>query len=205
MAYEKALVEYKLRSWEAYFKDFRLPDWREIPDFGLYMEQVLSLLKGYLDYVPRELKAEQLLTAATINNYVRKKIMPEPVKKKYYRVHIAYLVMICTLKQTLSMTTMTLMIPGGLSAEEFRPVYEAYVKRYQLSAGYFMNEVRKAAAGIVGEEKKGCLATDEPMDLIISSVVISGFSRLLAERMLLLEGRTLEGEAERSREAGHEA
>ena len=200
MAYEKKLVDHKLHSWENYFRDFRLPDWREIPDFGLYMEQVLSLINSYLDYVPRELRAEQLLTAATINNYVRKKIMPEPVKKKYYRVHIAYLVMIYTLRQTLSMTTLTLMIPSGLSAEEFRPIYEAYVKRYQLTAGHFMKEVREAAAGIIGEEMSGELATDDPRDLIISSVVISGFARLLAERLLLLDGRTMEGEAERNRE-----
>ena len=56
--------------------------WEMIPDFGLYMDQVVTLLSGYLDYMPPELKEEQVIAPAAINNYVRKKIMPEPVKKR---------------------------------------------------------------------------------------------------------------------------
>ncbi len=102
MAYDNALVAGKLRRWEKYLDDFRLPRWEEIPNLGLYMEQVTVLLREYLDYLPPELKDEQFITAATINNYVRIKVMPEPVKRRYYRVHIAYLIIILTLKQSLS-------------------------------------------------------------------------------------------------------
>ena len=56
MAYDNALVAGKLRRWEKYLNDYRLPAWNEIPDFGLYMEQVTVLLKQYLDYLPPELK-----------------------------------------------------------------------------------------------------------------------------------------------------
>ena len=45
MGYDKRLVAAKLRRWEKYLKCFRLPAWEEIPDIGLYMEQVMSLLK----------------------------------------------------------------------------------------------------------------------------------------------------------------
>lgn len=81
MVYDKALVAGKLRRWEKYLNDYRLPKWEEIPDIGLYMEQVLTLLCQYLDYLPPELKEEQFITAAAINNYVRRHLMPEPVKK----------------------------------------------------------------------------------------------------------------------------
>ena len=87
MAYDNDLIAGKLRRWEKYLLNYRLPDWDEIPDFGLYMEQVITLLKQYLDYLPPELKEEQFITAATINNYVRTRVMPEPRKKKYYRTH----------------------------------------------------------------------------------------------------------------------
>ena len=106
MTYEKALIAAKLRRWEKYLLNYRLPAWEEIHDIGLYMDQVVTLLKQYLDYLPPELKEEQVITPAAINNYVRKKIMPEPVKKKYYRTHIAYLIMICTLKQCMSIATL---------------------------------------------------------------------------------------------------
>ena len=81
MEYDKRLIAGKLRRWEKYLNNYRLPEWEAIPDFGLYMEQVLALLKEYLDYLPPELKEEQFLTAATINNYVRNKFMPMPCKK----------------------------------------------------------------------------------------------------------------------------
>lgn len=100
MEYCKELIAGKLRRWERYLAEYRLPAWDEIPEMGLYMEQVIQYLKKHLDYLPPELKEEQFITAATINNYVRKKVMPEPVKKKYYRLHLAYLIMICTLKHS---------------------------------------------------------------------------------------------------------
>ena len=97
MAYDKDLVAAKLRRWEKFLENYSLPSWDEIPNFGLYMEQVVTLLYEYVDYLPPELKDEQVVTPSAINNYVRTKVMPEPVKKRYYRIHIAYLIMICTL------------------------------------------------------------------------------------------------------------
>ena len=123
MAYDKALIAGKLRRWELYIKNFRLPEWDEIPEIGLYMEQVLSLLKQYLDYLPPELKEEQFITASTINNYVRTKVLPEPIKKRYYRTHIAYLIVILTLKQNLSIAMIKQLLPTGLSQEELRTTY----------------------------------------------------------------------------------
>ena len=193
MTYNKELIAGKLRRWEKYLENYRLPAWEEIPDFGLYMDQVVTLLTQYLDYMPPELKEEQIITPAAINNYVRKKIMPEPVKKKYYRVHIAYLVIVCTLKQSLSIPTLKTMIPMGLSEEELRRVYSAFVKRHRLACTYFLKQVRIAAGGILdhGVEEETEITTDDTNDLISSVAVISGFARLMAEKLLLLEGKDL--------------
>ena len=193
MTYNKELIAGKLRRWEKYLNDYRLPSWEEIPDFGLYMDQVVTLLTGYLDYMPPELKEEQVITPAAINNYVRKKIMPEPVKKKYYRVHIAYLIMVCTLKQSLSIPTLQKMIPMGLSEEELKRVYSAYVVRHRIACTYFLQQVRIAAGGILdhGPEAQSEISTADTSDLISSVAIISGFARLMAEKLLLLEGKDL--------------
>ena len=191
MGYDKALIAGKLRRWEKFLERFRLPAWEDIPDFGLYMEQVVQLLKQYLDYMPPELKEEQVVTAATINNYVRTKIMPEPVKKKYYRVHIAYLIMICTLKQSLSIAMVQRLIPMGLSEDELRKRYESYALWHQKSAGYFVEQVRLASARLLDHDKETELAVNNTEELIASSAIIGGFSRLLAEKLLLLDGRDL--------------
>ena len=192
MFYDNALVAGKLRRWEKYLGNFRLPAWEDIPDLGLYMEQVTALLKQYLDYLPPELKEAQFITAATINNYVRIKIMPEPRKKKYYRVHIAYLIIILTLKQSLSIALIQKMIPMGIPEDEVERIYRAYRERHKAAACYFTEQVRLGAAGILQRERASELATDQASDLIASSAIIGGFARLLAEKLLLLEGKTLE-------------
>lgn len=192
MKFYKELIAGKLRRWEKYLGSYRLPDWEELPDIGLYMEQVVTLLKGYLNYLPPELEEEQFITPAAINNYVRKKIMPEPVRKKYYRVQIAYLIMICTLKHCLSIPTLQTMLPRGMTEAEVEHTYTAYVNRHRIASDFYVRQVREAAAGILDQQSYSELATDDTTDLIVSAAVISGFSRLLAEKLLLLDGKTLE-------------
>ena len=193
MEFDKRLIAGKLRRWETYLNNYRLPEWEDIPDIGLYMEQVIALLKQYLDYFPPELKEEQFITRASINNYVRKRVMPEPISKRYYRVHIAYLIMICSLKQCLSIPTLQTLIPMGLSDEELERIYSAYVRRHRITAQVFVEQVRTAAGGILDHADEGsAFSTDQTSELIAEMAVISGFSRLLAEKLLLLEGKTLE-------------
>ena len=191
MSYDKQLVAGKLRRWERYLDRFRLPAWEEIPDIGLYMEQVVTLLREYLDYLPPELKEEEAVTAAAINNYVRTRVMPGPQKKRYYRVHLAYLIVICTLKQGLSISLVQKLLPVGLPLEEVRRIYSRYAERHRVTAQYFTQQVYAAAALFLDLEPESALTTDRVEELIASAAVLGGFSRLLAEKLLLLEGRTV--------------
>ncbi|MCR5590675.1 MAG: DUF1836 domain-containing protein [Lachnospiraceae bacterium] len=191
MNYNKELVAGKLRRWEKYLEDFKLPSWNDIPNIGLYMEQVIILLKEYLDYLPPELKDEQIITAATINNYVRTKIMPEPVKKKYYRVHIAYLVMICTMKQILPIAVITKIIPTENPEDKVREIYDRYSERHKQTVQYFLKQIRLLAGPILDHKDIIEESTAETEDLIIMCTISAGFSKLLAEKLLLLDGKDL--------------
>ena len=73
-----------------------LPAWDELPDFELYMDQVLSLTGRYLEGMPNS--EDSKLTASMINNYVKVKIIPAPQGKRYSRRHVAYLLLLCILK-----------------------------------------------------------------------------------------------------------
>ena len=64
MEFDNDLVVGKLRRWEKYLAAYRLPAWEQIPDLGLYMDQVVLLLRQYLDYLPPELKQPEPITAA---------------------------------------------------------------------------------------------------------------------------------------------
>ena len=192
--YDMQLIAAKLRRWERYLGDYRLPAWEEIPDIGLYMEQVVAVLRQYLDYLPPELKEEQFITAATINNYVRTKVMPMPRRKRYYRAHIAYLIMICTLKQGLSLPLIQRLLPNPLPEEELRAFYTAYAARHREVAAFFIRQVRLMASPVLEKEPASGPRTDRAEDMIASAAIMGGFSRLLAERLLLLEGKSAEGE-----------
>ena len=191
MPFDTALIAGKLRRWEKYLNNYRLPAWEDIPDFGLYMKQLVIHLKEYLDYLPPELKDEACITSATINNYVRTKVMPEPRNRRYYRLHLAYLILICSLKQGLGISLIHEMLPNSLTEEEMRVIYTNYAERHQIVAQYFVEQVRMAAAPILAHETIGEYAVTGTEDLILSAAIAGGFARLLAEKLLLLDGRTL--------------
>ena len=177
MNYDKPLVAGKLRRWETYLNNYRLPAWEQIPNLGLYMEQVIVLLRQYLDYLPPELKEEEFITSAAINNYVRTKIMPEPVKKRYYRVHIAYLLVICTLKQGLSIGLIQKLLPTGQTEEAVQAFYTSYAARHALSAAYFVQQVRGVAGPILDHADTTPFATEQTEELIVSSASPMGRTR----------------------------
>ena len=155
------------------------------------MEQVVAFLRQCLDYLPPELKDEEFITAAAINNYVRTKIMPEPIKKRYYRIHLAYLLVICTLKQGLSIALIRRLLPLGLSEQELREFYARYAERHALSAAFFVEQVRGVAGPILDHSDSTPFSIARTEELIVSSAMIGGFSRLLAEKLMLLDGKDL--------------
>lgn len=189
MSLDSNFIENKLRYWEKYLKNFHLPSWDTIPDLGLYMEQVIVLLKKYLNYWPSDSKEEQLITAATINNYVRTKIMPKPIKKKYYRDHIAYLIIILTLKQSLSIALIKKIFPINLSMEELESLYQSYIKHHNLTAKYFADQVIIAAKPILNDTTTSKPLTKKIEDLIIASAIVGGLSCLLSEKLILLNDK----------------
>ena len=81
MRYDKELIAHKLLRWEDYLNNYKLPAWKELPDIGLYMDQVIALLGQYLDFIPVEDPKNKPVTPTTINNYVRLKVMPAPEKR----------------------------------------------------------------------------------------------------------------------------
>ncbi len=192
MGYNNDVVATKLVRWKKYLKQYQLPKWEIIPDIGLYMEQVIDLLKHYLDYLPPELKEEQFITASTINNYVRTRVMPQPDKKKYYRVQIAYLIIILTLKQSLSLAMIQRLIPMGLTEKEVEARYTEYVERHSVIANVFCGLVEKAAAPITRNEVVNDSSVETTEELIEMSAVMGGFTRVLAEKLLLLENKTMD-------------
>ena len=182
MSYDKALIAHKLQRWDQFITDYHLPEWDTIPDFGLYMDQVINLLEKYLNFIPSDEK-NKLVTASTINNYVRLKIMPAPVKRKYYRMHIAYLIFILTLKQSLSINDIEKIIPSGIPEKQVEATYEDYCQKFRHLALFFNQQVQAAADDISSPAPDSDGAVER---LLIESTLIAGFSKILSEKLIRL-------------------
>jgi len=188
MLYDKELIAHKLIRWESFINNYRLPPWHTIPDIGLYMEQVTVLLTQYLHFVPEfdDMKENQV-TASSINNYVRLKLMPAPVKKKYYRIHIAYLIMILTLKQSLSIQEVQKAIPQDLEADQVQALYTRYIDHYATIAQFFSRQIRASAKDVLDLQNNSEGAVD---NLVLTGALLSGFAKIMTQKLLALQGST---------------
>jgi hypothetical protein len=186
MNYDKELIARKMLRWENFLTAYQLPKWEDLPDFGLYMDQVITLLSQHLYYLPQEDHSEELVTPTAINNYVRLKIMPAPEKKRYRRIHLAYLFMICTLKQTITIAQVQKIIPVGLEEEEIKQLYSNYVARHIEVGQRFIENIHHCAEPMLNPNNTMENATVENM--IAGMVMMSGYYRLLAEKIIGLKG-----------------
>ena len=59
--------------------------WEQIPDLGLYMDQVITFITRAYEPLYGD-STKSYLSAPMINNYVKNKLIPRPTGKKYSRL-----------------------------------------------------------------------------------------------------------------------
>ncbi len=204
--YDTRLVAGKLNRWGRFMRQFTLPEYEEIPNLGLYMDQVLTLMNQYMAPLASANPEDSMLTAATINNYVRMKVMPAPLKKKYYRSHVAYLLVICSLKQTMSIADIQRIMPYDLHEEEVETLYKDYSEIFKSTVRFFVNQVKSEAENLLNDgstilledpvqvmENTVAMPAQENFDkdvrsLILGMTTIANFSKLLTAKLIALGG-----------------
>lgn len=178
---DRALVGAKLDRWQRYMEHYRLPSWEELPDMELYIDQVVSLVGRYLDLIPHDEK-NPIVTASIINNYVRLKVVPAPEKKRYSRRHLAYVLMVCVLKQCLSLTEIQKILPQDMESDQTRGIYNEFASRVTETSGLFTHQVRKVAEReLVEGNAQGCNS------LVLHSAISSVLYKLLTQKLAALQ------------------
>lgn len=79
---------------------FHLPRYSQIPDISLYMDQLITYITECVSLL--DASGDKPLTPSMVNNYVKQHLVPQPKKKRYDPVHVAYLISVCVLKRTFS-------------------------------------------------------------------------------------------------------
>lgn len=177
--YDRAQVAETLQRWERILQEYRLPAWEELPRLELYMDQVVSLLKEYLAYLSEP--EENFITPMMINSYVKQKLIPPPVKKRYSRQHLACLIMLWIFKQTLSVADAGRLLPSGGEAEVER-AYTGFVETYRLLGPGFAQYIRDCTGGTFDKVEE-----EEVVEsLLMQAAVTATHAKLLTVRLTRL-------------------
>lgn len=155
--------------------------WDQLPDFALYMDQVLS----YMERQVLRFDGDDGLTAAMVNNYTKSGLAPRAEGKKYSREHLAYFTVICVLKRVMSTRDMDLLIREELQGQ--RTVEDGYAA--------FCASLDKALNITAGEleERAGDSLADEAIHFALLSYA-AGVASSHCVAMLRARGPETAGE-----------
>lgn len=129
-------------------KQLSLPVWEELPDLGLYMDQVITYLQR--QYRPLYGEDARIITPAMINNYVKSGLVARPTGKKYARAQIAQLMMLCALKQALSLEDMRRLMLGEESIESAYHSFRTQLQSTEAEFAGILSTLTPMRAAVLG-------------------------------------------------------
>jgi|LAHS01.1.fsa_nt_gb DNA-binding transcriptional MerR regulator len=130
---------------------FSLPPYEEIPDVGLYLEQVSRYINGPLAEFP-----EMKVTPSMISNYAKAKLFSRINKKTYTRDQIAIIFFITISKSVLSIEYVRTALDLFRSKNYSVPKgYEYFRKELENSVTLFYESgtTKKLSAGLSDDQK----------------------------------------------------
>lgn len=167
--------------WSDSLLEFRLPRWEELPNFDLYLDQVITLIEGYVQNL-FDTKEDGILTSAMINNYVKLKLIPKADKKRYNKMHLAYLIAITILKQVLTITEVKEGIEYQSNTSGLKEAYNLFCDEQEASIQAVALHLRSG---------EGTLMLDgiTLQNTAIKMATMSFAGKLVAEKMVHLQNK----------------
>lgn len=112
--------------------EFHCPRFNELPHVPLYKEQVIIYILDALNAVNIN-SEEKFLTPTMLNNYVKQKVVYPPKDKKYDEKHIAYLIVVCILKQVYSLTEICELIKIQIGTCPIEQAYDYFCTELEIA------------------------------------------------------------------------
>ena len=113
-------------------RGFRLPRYAEIPTVGLYLEQTIKYINTFLSPL-----GCLELTSSMVSNYVKKGLIPAPVRKQYYPEQICYLFFVALAKNLTSIENIDLLISVQRSTYSLPMSYDYMCEELENMLFYF--------------------------------------------------------------------
>ena len=175
----------QLCQWSEEMTSFHMPRWEELPTFELYIDQVITLIEGYLS--PLFGPGETIITSAMINNYAKMHITPKAIKKRYGKAHLAYLIAITLLKQIYSIQEVMLGIQYQAEISGLKGAYNQFCEEMETA----LNTVH---ISLVAEKADFYNVTMTKENTAIKLAATSLAGKLVSRKMLYLRHNQNEGE-----------
>lgn len=110
---------------------FRLPKFSQLPDMGLYLEQTAK----YINMLLAPLGMCEI-TGSMIRNYVKMGLVKNPVKKQYYREHIARLICLTVLKSVMTLEDVGQLFLLQLQSYDDETAFDYFCKELENNVFY---------------------------------------------------------------------
>ena len=106
--------------------DFRFPRYSELPDMGLYLEQVVRYVNRFLTLINGS-----DITPSMVSNYVKQKVVPAPRRKLYGADSIAYLIFIAYMKPVASIENIRILEEIQKNSYSLQVAYDYFCSEFE--------------------------------------------------------------------------
>ena len=134
---------------------FNLPTYREIPNVGLYLDQVSKYINECFTDLP-----DFSITNSMISNYVKHDIIANPVKKLYYRDQIASLIFITLSKGETSLDNLKNLLDRQVMISDTEKAYS-----------YFADTFNRKLHDIFRNEKNDSVREEKGRKHLVNTIV----------------------------------
>lgn len=160
-------------------KELRLPRFNEIPSIALYMDQLIGYLEETL--APLYEPNEKIITRSMVNNYVKQGVLASASGKKYSRSHIAYLIVICTLKETFSIAEIDRLIRMQIVSFDTQVAYDYYCDALEAALHALFSPESVNPKGLMNSTNEG----DFERDLVLASTAAIAYTLYIKASIML--------------------
>ena len=151
-------------------ESFRLPRYAQIPDVGLYLEQVVRYVNAHLAPL-----GEPELTSSMVSNYVKQGVIFSPIKKSYTAEHLARLLFIAVVKPVVPL-------------EGLRMMFRIQEDNYTLPTAYdyFCDEFENmlGAAFGIAPAREGLGETQSDAKDLLRNTILATVNKVYLDRYL---------------------
>lgn len=167
----------ELQEWLDKLENYRLPRFEDLPELDLYRDQLLTLVDKYIG--PIWLEDGPVVTTSMVNNYVKNGLLPHPIKKRYTREHLAYLIAITFLKQVVSINE----IQAGLEIQT--NLNGGIAKAFD-----FFCDKQELALKMLNHREEGQILSEKNQSsayLMVEMATMSFATKLITKKILMIE------------------